>query len=643
MINLTIDGKTVEVQDGTTVLNASRQLGIKIPTLCDHPELTPFGGCRLCIVEVQGFRVPMASCTLPASNGMVVTTNSEKLRHSRRFILSMLFSERNHFCPFCQVSGGDCTLQNEALGAEMTHWPLQPNWSNFPVDTSHKYFVLDNNRCILCRRCVRACAEMSGNFTLSVAERGAKSIVVADYNVPLGDSTCVSCGSCVEVCPTGALIDRTSAYQGQGVSKEHTASVCVGCSMGCGIVAETRDNRLVRIASGWDSPVNHGTLCKEGRYLPTDEDRQRVTTPMVKKNGKLEPVTWEEALATVSQKIKETGKDVAALASTRLPAEDLALFREIFAEKLGSDMVTSLEEGRPTAALTALARAKGDTLEGNLDDLKNADCVVLLGVDMTEHHAVAGFLVKRNLPKGVKLIVVDPHENGFDGLAHYALKGKEGADVQLLGALEAGLAGKAVEAKTLAEKAALKAEDIAAVTELLNGAHAPIFIVGKGIVGQPDTKALEAALAVAGACNGKLLSLKGEANSLAAAQYGLDKAFALNGHQAVFVALGDDHPSKRLALSLEKAPYLVVQAAYASKLTGMADVVLPTANWAEQEGHYLNLEGRLQKAEKLLTAPEGVLTTHETLNTLAGQMGLRVTGVWKDALVREVAPVAIAL
>jgi formate dehydrogenase major subunit len=205
MAQLTINGKQIDVPEGTTVLRAAQMAGIHIPTLCDHKELTPYGGCRLCIVEVEKWRVPMAACTLPVNEGMVVNTETEAIKKSREFILSMLFSERNHFCPFCQVSGGDCELQNSAYHEEMTHWPIQPGWSNFVVDTTHPYFVLDNNRCILCRRCVRACSELVGNFTLSAAERGAASTIIADTDVPLGESTCIKCGTCVQVCPTGAL------------------------------------------------------------------------------------------------------------------------------------------------------------------------------------------------------------------------------------------------------------------------------------------------------------------------------------------------------------------------------------------------------------------------------------------------------
>ena len=289
MVQITINGKQIEVPEGTTVLRAAEMAGIDIPTLCDHKELTPYGGCRLCIVEVQGVRVPMASCTLPVNQGMVVNTETEALKKSRKFVLSMLFSERNHFCPFCQVSGGDCELQNAAYHEEMTHWPIQPGWNNFVVDTSHPYFVLDNNRCILCRRCVRACAEMAGNFTLSVAERGAKSMIVADTDVPLGESTCIKCGSCVQVCPTGAIIDRTSAYQVHDRDLTEVKSICNGCSVGCSVKIMVQDNRIVRIEGDWEGSVNHGVLCEFGRYnaaneitqadhYPIDEERRKAST-----------------------------------------------------------------------------------------------------------------------------------------------------------------------------------------------------------------------------------------------------------------------------------------------------------------------------------------------------------------------------
>src|SRR5690606_10061380 len=140
-----------------------------------------------------------AACTIPVSNNMVIHTESEKVKKAREFALSLIFSERNHFCPYCQVSGGDCELQNAAYRLGMTHWPLQPNWQPFPVDASHPYIILEHNRCILCRRCIRACNELVGVNTLGVANRGARTFIIADFEVPLGESTCVSCGMCVQV------------------------------------------------------------------------------------------------------------------------------------------------------------------------------------------------------------------------------------------------------------------------------------------------------------------------------------------------------------------------------------------------------------------------------------------------------------
>jgi formate dehydrogenase major subunit len=257
----------------------------------------------------------------------------------------MLFSERNHFCPYCQVSGGDCELQNAAYAEGMDHWPLQPNWQPFGMDASHPYIILEHNRCILCRRCVRACSELVGNHTLGFEERGAKSFLVADLGTPLGESSCVSCGTCVQICPTGALIDRWSAYRGRETQVDSTRSICLGCSVGCGINILTRDGSLVRIEGDWDAKLNDGVICKTGRFLPMSDQHDRITTPLVRKDGKLKAATWEEAFNVITTKMKPlTGKPddgVAAVASTRLPVEALATFRQVFVSGMKSNMVTT--------------------------------------------------------------------------------------------------------------------------------------------------------------------------------------------------------------------------------------------------------------------------------------------------------------
>jgi NADH dehydrogenase/NADH:ubiquinone oxidoreductase subunit G len=407
MVNVTIDGKAIQVPEGTTVLNAAKAAGITIATLCAHPELSPYGGCRLCVVEVEGARTLQPSCTLPVNNNMVVHTDTEKVHEARKFVLTLIFSERNHFCMYCQVSGGDCELQNAAYSEGMTHWALSPNYQPYAMDASHPYFVLDNNRCILCRRCVRACGELVGNYTLGFEERGAKSLLVADLGTPLGQSTCVGCGTCLQVCPTGALIDRQSAYHGRETQVEHTQTVCVGCSLGCGLDVLSRDNHLVRVDGDWDAPVNDGLLCEVGRFHPIADDRERIDTPLVRKNGALKAATWEEAFDVIASQVK-AGKDVAALASTRLPVEALSTFKQVFSDHLHSDMVTSLEEGAATAASSAVAVEMGQPFESSLEALKQADVVVTVGVDLTADHEVASFFIKRALPEVAKLVSIDP-------------------------------------------------------------------------------------------------------------------------------------------------------------------------------------------------------------------------------------------
>jgi formate dehydrogenase major subunit len=659
MVKLTIDGQTVEVSEGTTVLHAAEQAGIRIPTLCDHPELTPYGGCRLCLVEVEGARTLQPSCTLPASNNMVVRTNTDKVHSARKFVLTLIFSERNHFCPYCQVSGGDCTLQNAALDEGMANWPLSPNYKPFAVDASHPNFILDNNRCILCRRCVRACGELVGNYTLGFEERGARSFLVADFGSPLGSSSCVSCGTCVQVCPTGALIDRVSAYRGKVTQVDHHKTVCVGCSVGCGIDVLTRDNNLVRIEGDWDAPVTNGVLCKAGRFDAQESQGQRIATPLVRKNGSLKAATWDEALDVVANQLKplagQKSDGVAAIASTRLSAESLSLFKNLFAGKLGSELVTSLEEGQFTAAASKVATESGKPFEGSLNSIHDADVILAFGADIVDDHQVAGFFVKRAIPNGAKLVVVDPAQNPFDLLAEKTLKAA--ADVDLIEALcaavnQLGLAKKTVATKgtveALAAKAGVAAADVIEVARLLASAEKPTIVYGKGITARSDAQALKAlvkfaemigALSDAGS---RLVGMKGEANSLAAALYGLDKPFQLNGHKAVFLALGDDKPSQRLVQKLEKAPFMVVAAAYTSQLSAQADVVLPVTRWTEQGGHYLNLDGRLQAAQKAIEPLSDIWTSEAVLTALARCLGAETSSDWEAQLRQPVSPVAVA-
>lgn len=645
MTTITIDGKTFDVPEGTTVLRAAQSNGIEIPTLCDHPHLTPYGGCRLCLVEVEGYRTLQPSCTLPVSNNMVIKTDTKKVLDARKFVLTLIFSERNHFCPYCQVSGGDCELQNAAYNEGMTHWPLQPNWQPYPVDASHPFIILENNRCILCRRCVRACGELVGNYTLGFEERGARSILVADTGVPLGDSTCISCGTCVQVCPTGALIDRWSAYQGHEVKFESVKTICAGCSLGCGIEVFTRDNRLVKVYGDWDHPLNAGVICEVGRFLPMTEKCDRINTPMVRKNGSLKAATWDEAISAISEKLVAAKGSIFSQISTRQSVETMFTFKQLFVDGLQASLATSTEEGQFTSTSAKFADTLAKPYEAGLSDLATSNGVLVLGVDLVKEHQVAGFFVKRNLANGTNLVVVDPKENSLDKHANKVLK----PSGNLYEEVFKGISAAVVKLGLAKTKTTVKVSDLdaaAAATKVtpddyldaafvLASAVDPVIVYNQ----QVSLPALKDFAALIGA---KLISLKGEANSMAASQLGLDKVYKPADYKVAFVALGDGEISQKMVTEIEKAPFKVVQACYTSSLTALADVVLPSTNWLEQGGHFINTDGTIQEAVRVLLPSDDFYTIGETLVKIADKAGVKLIGDCHKNLHHRVAPVALS-
>ena len=369
-VQITINGQEIAAQAGQTILQAAREAGIDIPTLCEHPQLEPIGACRICLVEVEKQRALQPACTFRISEGMVVHTESEKVVEARKFILELLFSERNHYCMYCQMSG-DCELQNLGYRYGLDSWQYPRPYTPLSVDATRQYFVMDHNRCILCRRCIRACQELVGNYTLGLGGRGANSMIVADMNVPFGNSSCISCGTCLQVCPTGALMDRFSAYRGRDKEVDRVPSTCAACSVGCGVELISRDNQLLRIEGDWDAEVNSGILCVAGRFDPLLDNRRRLFTPMVRENGELRPATWDQAIAAAAKKLSAAdAADVSALATPRATSESLTQFAELF-KGMGAGNVGSIQ-----AVPEFLAQA-----EGSIASLDEADLYLVVGAE----------------------------------------------------------------------------------------------------------------------------------------------------------------------------------------------------------------------------------------------------------------------
>ena len=363
MTSLTINGKIIEVPDGTTVLRAAEIAGITIPTLCDHPDLTLYGGCRLCIVEVKGGRLPATACTLPAAEGMVVETESPALAQSRRFILEMLLS--NYY---------DADYQDDDVETQLTHWVKHYGLDmaaaapkpRYAVDSDPNPFIrVDLNKCILCSRCIRACAEVQGRFVWSLAERGYDAHIVAGANTDMIDARCESCGACVAYCPTGALDKKMS--DGLGLADKLVTTTCTYCGVGCQFDLNVKENQIIRVTSNPEAPVNGMHLCVKGRYgYDFVHHPERLTKPLVRqyllderrttddgvelplatdrRSSEWVEVDWETALDITARKIRDTrdnyGSDsVGILTSAKCLNEENYLMNKFARQVVGTNSI----------------------------------------------------------------------------------------------------------------------------------------------------------------------------------------------------------------------------------------------------------------------------------------------------------------
>ena len=642
MIQLTINGQPVEVETGATILDAVRKAGFNVPTLCYHPKLVSYGSCRLCLVEVEGARTLQPSCVVPANNGMVVHTDTDKTKSARKFILSMLFSERNHFCMYCQDTDGDCELQQAAYDEDMTHWPITPAYKPFLVDASHPDFILDNNRCILCRRCVRACTELVGNATLGFEERGSGSILIADNNVPLGESTCISCGTCVQVCPTGALIDRRSAYQGRETDLTHVDSVCLDCSLGCERVVKTRDNRRVRIDGNLELGYNESLLCSDGRYKPVSETRKRVTTPMVRRNGQLEPISWDEALSAISAQFKaHDSSEISAHISPRQPVEALSAFHEFFADHFKAGQVALLGHDQTALASVKLAAEIG-AFESEISVLKDCDAAIVLGVDMVKDHQVAGFFMKRQAMQDLKLFIANSTSTSLGEWSSNKID-YIGTDYPAVVGLLRGFAkGETANLTEKLQQLGLNPAHAEKVLGQLKESQKPVIVVGNEFARLDNLQAFRDLVLLAREIGAKVVTLKGKGNNFAGGLLGYEMDAQAKTAPVFYLALGDGHACEHTLEAMSGSEFKIVQSSYISEITDAADIVLPCTIWAEQAGHYLTSEGKFGLNQQAIQAADGNRSVLDVLEVLAGKSGLTIAETWRDSVQEKVAAVVLS-
>jgi len=435
-VKLTIDGKQITARPGQTVLQAAQNNGIDIPNLCYDPRLSPSGACRLCLVEIEGARGLQASCAFEVREGLVVKTDTEEIREIRKTILELLFAEHKGRCTVCD-DNGNCALQRYAY--------------EYQLDEGNLAMVYDPGKCIRCGRCVRICSEVQMANALTFKNRAAETEVTTAFDLPLNESTCVLCGQCISTCPTGALYDRSAKGMGQAKDLVKTRTTCVYCGVGCQIDLNVnpKNNRIVRVTSEIGCVPNDGNLCVKGRFgMDFVGHPERLTTPLIRRNGKLEEAGWDEAIDLVAEKLKkiksESGPDsIAGLSSAKCTNEDNYVFQKFIRAGIGTNNVDHCARLCHASTVAGLARAFGSgamtncgAMTNSIDEFKNAKCIFVIGSNTPEAHPVIALGIREAAVKnGAQLIVADPREIELVRYAKFHLQQQPGSDVALINAM----------------------------------------------------------------------------------------------------------------------------------------------------------------------------------------------------------------
>jgi NADH-quinone oxidoreductase chain G len=691
LVTLTIDDHEVTVPEGTTVLEAAKSIGIEIPTLCYYEKLAPFGGCRICLVEIEKMRGLQTACTTVVRPEMVVRTTSPEVLKTRKAILEFLLTNHPLDCPVCD-KGGECDLQDFVF-----KWG--PTESRYIEEKRHKrkayalspLIVKDEERCVLCRRCVRYLEEWADDLQLDYFERG-RLTRVDTFPGQAFDS--IFSGNTIDICPVGALTSRVFRFQARSWELERVSSICAYCGVGCNITLDVKTNKLRRISPRENPAVNDGWLCDKGRFAHQYMDNpERITQPLVRKNGELRPASWDEALNSVSQRLGEIRQEggphsVGGVGSATVTNEAAYLFQKFVRTVVGTNNVDHLgrlpDGARPLPSMT---------------EVREADAILLLGTDPLEEAPVVELFIRRaaNL-KGTQVIVANPRRNHLTRYGGPWLAYRPGTEVALLNGLAHVILAEGLhkEGRNVAELkgwvkdyspdkvgeiTAVSVETLRGAARVLTEAHRAILIYGADTVRGPNGQACLAALNNLALLIGahepgclaqepnswgvldmglaphlypgrqklgdkvrERLGRRWKAKLPSEAGLGLDEMLkaALDGKlEALYVLAANpvmDHPIG--AKALEKLKFLVVQDLFLTETARLADVVLPAASFAEADGTFTNMAGRVQRLHKALRPPAEVKPHGQIIVDLARVMGKELGRYSPQAVLEEIVRVA---
>jgi NADH-quinone oxidoreductase chain G len=698
MITLTINEKEVTLDKPVSVLEAARQAGIKIPTLCYHEALKPYGGCRLCVVEVERMPKLQTACTLMAADGMVVKTESETISSVRRGILEFLLINHPLDCPYCDKAG-ECELQDlvNKYGPTVGRYKEEKR----KVPESHKDEILARNmeRCVVCTRCVRMCNDVQGASAISIIGRGNHSRMepfsAASFN-------CEYCGNCLTVCPVGALLSRLymHSFRPWQVDKE-VETVCSYCGVGCSLVVQVRDDSIKRVIPRIGLGVNKGLLCSRGRFgYEYINSQDRLTTPLVRKNGNLEPATWSEALDLVAEKlagIKKTngGPSIAGIASPRCSNEDNYVFQKFIRMACGSNNIDSISRTGYAAAQKYFEKLLGQGITTNtIDGLKNSELILVVGGDPTAVNPILGLSIRAASRQGAKIVVLG-NAKGLERFRTLQVVPPVFMDAVVLEELlvavssEKGARGEKMDVdagiRMLSDKYSGKMdiEGFEDLKQALLDSSSTSIVFGMDLVQRRNGhRAIFAAAGITYLLEARLYLLSDKPNEQGLIDAGcvpemLPGGRQLNVHdfkekfeiewggpipeedgrtlfetiegareksiKALYI-MGDnpvfnlpDGPYVKDAL--QALEFLVVQDIFLTETAQIADVVLPARGWTEKTGTYTNLERRIQLQKKAVNTASG-MEDWKIISEVSGKMGYKMAYSDSEDIMDEIAKVS---
>ncbi|HOD66643.1 MAG TPA: NADH-quinone oxidoreductase subunit NuoG [candidate division Zixibacteria bacterium] len=689
-VTLTIDGRPVTVPRGTTVLEAARQMGIHIPTFCWHPKLKPVGACRICYVEIEKFPKLMVSCATEATEGMIVHTDSDLVKQGRKAVLEFILLNHPLDCPTCD-KGGECDLQNLTFrhGYDDSRFEFQKyrftsgaEGSTFDDKRIGPEIILNRNRCILCFKCVRANKEAFGEYDLGAYERGYITEIDAAPGEQVDNPFS---GNLVEICPVGALTNTDWRYKIRVWLTQTTPSICNFSATGANLLfyKEDHKNRIYRVTSRRNDGVDDGWLADITRYgYQIAHSEERLHTPLVRRDGKQVPASWEEALEVIRKRFGEITETkgrvcIGGLAAPHLDNAALYAFSKLFRTVLKSNNVDYRSDYRmlPSAAdspFNLLCRRPF-----RIADIDASDVIVTLGSDLLREHQLEYVRIRKACTfRGARYFSMTPYAVRSADIAEAELVYAVGMEEVLLTALglaavdmglvdpSAGAVFRArVEPKTLAEACRLcgvAAETVKLAARALATAGRVTFFTGEIVTRSYARDAIGAA-----ALNldrllglhrrGQIAALARYANSAGAERLGVsptpapavakrlaelwgefpeaepgttDRMMVQMRRDEIdgFFILGANpvmlYPDRQFALeSLEKLDFLVAADLFETPTTELADVVLPLASWAEFTGDYVNLEGRVQRAERAIKPLHQAKPPLEIVRLVADKLG----------------------